>query len=89
MRECVLDKILNNNVCEEKECKYYVECEKEKNCTFVAIENHGPMTLREVAEIMGLSHVGVKFIEERALDKIRKKAKNNEKYEINIDLLRD
>ena len=75
--------------CHHESCRYWIPSEKFQNCTFLAIEENGPMTLREVAELVGISHVGVKFIEERALEKIRKKAKNNEKYEINIDLLRD
>jgi len=70
-------------------CRYWIDSEEYQNCTFVAIEENGPMTLREVAEIMGISHVGVKFIEQRAIEKLTKKAKNNEKFEINIDLLRD
>lgn len=71
------------------DCRYWIESEEYQNCAFMAIDDKGPMTLREVAELLGISHVGVKLVEERALAKIFKKAQNNKKFNINIDLLRD
>lgn len=71
------------------DCRYWIDKEEYQNCVFMVIDEKGPMTLREVADIMGMSHVGIKLIEDRVLEKIRKKTKNNEKYYINKDLLKD
>lgn len=57
--------------CEEKSCKYWLDYPKELNCTFVTVERNGALTLREIADRMGVSFVRVKQIEDRAIKRIK------------------
>jgi DNA-directed RNA polymerase sigma subunit (sigma70/sigma32) len=63
--------------CDEKDCKHWLDYKKEQNCTLISIYINGPMTLRQVAERMGISYARVKQIESSALTKIRKHIKKN------------
>jgi DNA-directed RNA polymerase sigma subunit (sigma70/sigma32) len=63
--------------CCENHCKHWLDYEKEQNCTLISIYINGPMTLRQVAERMGISYARVKQIESSALTKIRKRIKKN------------
>jgi len=60
--------------CEEKDCRLWINHEKDLNCTLIAIENNkgDSMTLREVGERMGVSFVRIKQIEDVALKKLEK-----------------
>tara|TARA_B100000287_G_scaffold421073_1_gene461296 strand:+ start:443 stop:670 length:228 start_codon:yes stop_codon:yes gene_type:complete len=58
---------------ENNDCRYWINYEDDLNCTFVAIYNNGPMTLREVAAREGISHVRVSQIEEKILGRMKKK----------------
>lgn len=58
--------------CTNSKCDYYLEYEKDLNCTFVCVQNNGALTLRDTAERLGVSYVRIKQIEERALKKIEK-----------------
>ena len=66
--------------CPVKECKSWIDYEDEYNCMHEAIERNGAMTLREVAERMGVSFVRIKQIEDKALVKISKKIKKRLKH---------
>mgnify|MGYP001183805422 FL=1 len=63
-------------VCPVKECRHWIEYEDDHNCTLIAVEKHGQMTLREVAERLGVSFVRVKQIETKAQQKLNKRIKN-------------
>ena len=56
--------------CLEKSCKHWIPLAKYGNCELVAMEN-APLTLREIAEIMGVSPERVRQIQESALRKFR------------------
>ena len=60
--------------CDIKECKLWINYEKDLNCTLIAIEKNGSdgMTLREVADRLGISFVRVKQIEAQILKKLKK-----------------
>jgi len=60
--------------CPIKDCKHWIEYEDEYNCSLVSIYEHGPMTLRQIAERLHLSFARIKQIETKALAKIKKKA---------------
>jgi len=62
----------SNESCKEKECRLWIDYENDLNCTMVAVNNHpeGNMTLREVADRIGVSFVRIKQIEEKALNKL-------------------
>ena len=70
MKNCCNWCVVNNSECSVRECKYWVDYEEDLNCSLIAIEKHGPMTLREVSERLGISFVRVKQIQDSALKKI-------------------
>ncbi len=61
-----------NQSCDQTECRLWINYQDDLNCTMVAINKHpdGKMTLREVADRLGISFVRVKQIEEKALNKL-------------------
>tara|TARA_R110000824_G_scaffold245381_1_gene434426 strand:- start:113 stop:370 length:258 start_codon:yes stop_codon:yes gene_type:complete len=67
-RECIMKKC----ACPKEECKYWIDYKGEYNCTLVAIYENGRMTLREVAERIGVSFARIKQIETKALQKLKK-----------------
>lgn len=62
--------------CEEKECRCWMEYEDDFNCAVIAVKKNGRMTLREIGERLSISFVRVKQIQDRALQKLRKKMQN-------------
>ena len=77
MRECATKCMDNATPCEAKECKHWIDYKKEHNCSLISIYINGPMTLRQIAERMGISYARVKQIETSALKKIRKHINKN------------
>jgi predicted transcriptional regulator len=63
----------NKECCELVACKHNIDYEDEFNCTLISIYKNGSMTLREIAERLGISFARVKQIEEKALFKMKKK----------------
>ena len=68
--------------CKEKGCRLWIDYENDLNCTMVAVNNHpeGNMTLREVADRLGVSFVRIKQIEEKALNKLGITGKGLKKF---------
>jgi len=64
--------------CPLKECKFWIDYQEDLNCTTIAIEKNGAMTLREISNRVELSYVRVKQIQDKALKKIKKKITNKE-----------
>jgi DNA-directed RNA polymerase specialized sigma subunit len=64
--------------CDKKECKYWINYPDDHNCTLIAIYENGRMTLRQVAERLGISFARVKQIESAALLKIKKRCNKND-----------
>ena len=62
---------LKNKCCKTKECRYWIDYDDDLNCTFESINKNDAMTLREVAERIGVSYVRIKQIEDKVIDKIR------------------
>lgn len=71
-----------NEPCPFDECRYHISYEKDLNCTLIAVDKHGPMTLREVGDRLGISFVRVKQIEEKTKEKLGKRIKNNKQLRI-------
>lgn len=63
--------------CPHSECKHWIDFKEDKNCCLIAIYEHGPMTLRKIAERIGLSFARVKQIETAALKKIKNTSRGN------------
>lgn len=61
-----------------KSCRYYIDSEEDQNCVFVAIEKNGPMTLRQIAKVENISHVRVRDIQNKAIDKLMHVIKKEE-----------
>lgn len=72
MRKCSLKCIELETQCPNTECRYWVEHQNSLNCTFIAIEQNGEMDLRTVGDIMGVSFVRIKQIQDKAIHKINK-----------------
>jgi len=70
MRKCLQTCKDLNVSCPIKECKYWIKYKKERNCMFESISINGRMTLRQVAERLGISYVRVKQIQDKAAKKI-------------------
>ena len=77
LRQCSLDCIKTEKPCKYKECRHHIEFEDEYNCTLVSIYENGPMTLRQIAERLGISFARVKQIETAALEKLKKRCLRN------------
>lgn len=62
----------NKEQCQKKDCRLWIDYERDLNCTVVAINNNNgkPLTLRETAERLDISFVRVKQIEDKAVDKL-------------------
>ena len=56
--------------------RFWIDFKDEQNCTLISIYENGRMTLREVAERLGISFARVKQIETRAMEKIKKRTLN-------------
>ena len=63
--------------CIHKECRLWIDHKDEQNCTLISIYKNGRMTLREIADRLGISFARVKQIETQALEKLKKRCANN------------
>lgn len=68
-------KCLKDGNC-QKECRQYIDYPDEHNCTLVSVEVNGEMSLREIAERIGVTHVRIMQIEKKALEKLRKRMRD-------------
>ena len=59
--------------CPIADCRHWIDFKDDLNCTLIAVDNNGRMTLREVGDRLGISFVRVKQIEDKAQKKILKK----------------
>ncbi len=69
--------ISHNMSCQVKECRLWIDYKKEHNCSLISIYENGRMTLREVADRLGISFARVKQIETAALKKLKKRCLQN------------
>ena len=65
------DKI--GKICQNKECRQWIDYSEDNNCVLVAVEKNGKMPRRECAKRLGISYVRVKQIEDKAVKKLVKK----------------
>ena len=66
--------------CPIKDCRQWIDYEEDLNCTLIAVDKHGKMTLREVAERLGVSFVRIKQIETKAKEKLFKRTNKGQVY---------
>ena len=72
MRDCLKTCYKLNVACPVSECRHWIDYEEEYNCTLVSVYENGRMTLRQVAERLGVSFARIKQIESKALQKLKK-----------------
>jgi hypothetical protein len=58
--------------CKETGCRYWIDYKEDNNCSLITVDKHGRITLREVAERLGVSYVRIKQIEDKAILKLKK-----------------
>jgi DNA-directed RNA polymerase sigma subunit (sigma70/sigma32) len=58
--------------CPVTDCRQWINYADDLNCTLIAVDKHGKMTLREVSERLGVSFVRIKQIQDKALLKASK-----------------
>jgi hypothetical protein len=71
LRECARECMRRKKKCKEVHCRLWQDYPDEYNCTLVSVHDHGPMTLREIAEREHLSFARIKQIETKALKKLK------------------
>jgi hypothetical protein len=76
--KCKDDIITGETPCCNKECRNWIDYDEDKNCCLISIDRHGQMTLMQVAERLGVSHVRIKQIQDKALIKLKKNSKIDE-----------
>lgn len=72
MKKCSQKCIDLETECPNTDCRYWVDHQQSLNCCFIAIQNNGEMDLRTVGDIMGVSFVRIKQIQDKAVQKINK-----------------
>ena len=70
LRPCCNCCVVNEVSCPVKDCEQWIDYEEDMNCALIAVHNRGSMTLREIADRLGVSFVRVNQIQDRALEKI-------------------
>ena len=69
--ECIREK-KKNSPCDECNCRHWINYKEDNNCCLISVDKHGTLTLREVAERLGVSYVRIKQIQDKAISKISK-----------------
>ena len=70
MRECAKSLMEYNVSCPCKKCRLWIDYKKDSNCTLIAVKKQKTMTLREVADRLGVSFVRVKQIQDQVSRKV-------------------
>lgn len=61
-----------NQECPVNSCRMWIDYPEDKNCSLVAIYEHGCMTLRQIGDRLNISFARVKQLEQRALIKLKR-----------------
>lgn len=80
MKECASECVESNKTCKNKDCRLWIKHRKDLNCSLVAIERNGPMTLHQVSDRLNISYVRVKQIQDAAIQKIDKEQMQDELF---------
>ena len=73
--DCVIKVKNKQSTCKQEDCRHFLQCDKNLNCSIIAAED-GPMTLLEIGDFYGISRMRVCQIEKSILKKL-KSASNN------------
>ena len=69
--KCSAECVIKNVCCEKSDCRDWIDYKNEHNCSKISIYLHGRMTLKQVAERLGISIARVKQIETKALSRLK------------------
>ena len=78
MKNCAKECYVNQRSCEERDCRLHIEYPLDYNCTSIAIQKNGPMTLEEIGKRHHISTVRAKQLVDAALVKLKKTLKTRE-----------
>lgn len=71
--KCIEECKVTGLYCQNNHCRFWMDYQEDLNCALVCVEEHGALTLKEVAKRIGVSYVRVKQIQDKAIEKINKK----------------
>jgi len=74
--KCLKECRENKKPCRNKSCRMWIDYKDELNCVCESVNRNGQMSLRDVADRLGLSFVRIKQIEDAAISKLAKRCKN-------------
>jgi len=80
VKECASKCVKSKKKCKNEECRLWMDHKQDLNCTLVAIQRHGTMTLHEVGDRLKMSYVRVKQIQDAAIKKIDKEEMRDELF---------
>ena len=72
MKKCATECYLARVECQNEKCRLFIEYEEDLNCTLIALQKHGPMTLEEIGKRHHISTVRAKQILDAVLAKLKK-----------------
>ena len=72
MKDCAKECVLMKKTCQNKNCRLYMEYPSDFNCTAIAVQKYGPMTLEEIGKRHQISTVRAKQLVDAALLKLKK-----------------
>ena len=75
MKNCAKECYLKKSHCSQTECRLHIDYPEDLNCTSIAIQKHGPMTLEEIGKRHHVSTVRAKQLVDAALLKLKKTLK--------------
>jgi hypothetical protein len=78
MKKCAKECLMAKEKCARTECRLYIEYSEDLNCTSIAIQKHGPMTLEQIGKRHHVSTVRAKQLVDAALVKLKKTLKTRE-----------
>tara|TARA_Y100001938_G_C8028592_1_gene399379 strand:- start:457 stop:705 length:249 start_codon:yes stop_codon:yes gene_type:complete len=73
---CVEEVLKDNKACENCDCRKWIDFPEDNNCCLISVKKHGRLTLQQVGKRLGVSYVRIKQIEDKAKEKLIKKAKS-------------
>tara|TARA_R110002074_G_scaffold39852_1_gene107024 strand:+ start:2886 stop:3143 length:258 start_codon:yes stop_codon:yes gene_type:complete len=74
MNNCAEECVKKKKSCRKKSCRKWIDYKQDLNCTEIAVQKNGAMTLKEVGKRLNLSYVRITQLEKAALQKMGKKA---------------
>ena len=75
MKNCAKECYIKKQACQQQECRLHIEYPADFNCTSIAIQKYGPMTLEEIGKRHHVSTVRAKQLVDAALAKLKKTLK--------------